>query len=82
MKLDIKALALTLGIVWGLAIFLFTIGIVITGAHHGSFLSGLDGSFFGYSLSWIGAFIGFIYGFVEGLIFGALLGFFYNKFAK
>ncbi|MEE8478441.1 MAG: hypothetical protein V3S42_00390 [Candidatus Neomarinimicrobiota bacterium] len=79
MKIDIKALALSVGIVWGFAIFLLTIVVLIMDY---GFLSGLDGTFLGYSISWIGAFVGFIYGFVEGLIFGALLGFFYNKFAK
>ena len=79
MKIDIKAFALAVGIVWGFAIFLLTLVAVIMDY---GFLSGLDGAFFGYSISWIGAFVGFIYGFVEGLIFGALLGFFYNKFAK
>ena len=79
MKIDIKAFALAVGIVWGFAIFLLTLVAVIMDY---GFLSGLDGTFLGYSISWIGAFVGLIYGFIEGLIFGALLGFFYNKFAK
>jgi hypothetical protein len=79
MKLDIKALALSVGIIWGFSIFLLTVVALIMDY---GFLSGLDGTFLGYSISWIGAFVGLIYGFVEGLIVGALLGFFYNKFAK
>ena len=79
MKINIKALALSIGIVWGLAVFLLTVVLII--GDYG-FLSGFDGNFLGYSLSWIGAFVGLIYGFVEGYIVGALVGFLYNKFEK
>ena len=79
MKINIKALALSIGIFWGLAVFLLTVVMLIKDF---GFLSGLDGVFLGYSLSWIGAFVGLIYGFVVGYLGGALVGFLYNKFAK
>ena len=79
MKINIKALALSIGIVWGLAVFLFTVVVLIRDF---GFLSGFDGVFLGYSVSWIGAFVGLIYGFVVGYLGGALIGFFYNKFEK
>ncbi len=79
MKINIKALALSIGIFWGLAVFLLTQWIVIM---DWGFLSEVDGAFLGYSLSWIGAFVGIIYGFVVGYVSGALIGFLYNKFAK
>lgn len=81
MKINIKALALSMGIVWGLTVFLLTIWFLIM-CYPGTSLSKLSVIYLGYSVSWIGAFVGFIYGFVDGLIGGALLGFFYNKFAK
>ncbi len=81
MKINIKALALSIGIVWGLAVFLLTIWFLIIG-NSGHLLSKLGTVYLGYSVSWIGAFIGLLYGFVDGLIGGALLGFLYNKFAK
>ena len=81
MKINIKALALSIGIVWGLAVFLLTVWFLIM-CYQGNQLSLLGGIYLGYSVSWIGAFVGLIYGFIDGLIFGALIGFFYNKFAK
>ncbi len=81
MKINIKALALSIGIVWGLAVFLLTVWFLIMG-YSGDLLAKLGSVYLGYSVSWLGAFIGLIYGFVDGLIGGALLGFLYNKFAK
>lgn len=81
MKINIKALALSIGIVWGLAVFLLTVWFLIMG-YNGNLLAKLGSVYLGYSVSWLGAFIGLIYGFVDGLIGGALLGFLYNKFAK
>jgi hypothetical protein len=81
MKINIKALALSIGIVWGLAVFLLTVWFLVIGSQ-GQLLSKLGTVYLGYSVSWIGAFIGFVYGFIDGLIFGALVGFLYNKFAK
>ncbi len=79
MKMNIKALGLSIGIVLGTVVFLMTV-IVLIGDY--GFFSGFDGSFLGYSLSWIGAFIGLIYGFIVGYILGTYVGFLYNKFAK
>ena len=81
MKINTKALALSIGIIWGLAIFLLTVWFLIMG-YDGNLLAKLGSVYLGYSVSWLGAFIGFIYGFIDGLIGGALLGFLYNKFAK
>ncbi len=81
MKINIKALALSTGILGGLAIFLLTVWFLIMG-YSGDLLAKLGSVYLGYSVSWLGAFVGLIYGFVDGLIGGALLGFFYNKFAK
>jgi hypothetical protein len=81
MKINIKALALSIGIVWGLAVFLLTVWFLIT-CSSGILLSKLGTIYCGYSVSWLGAFIGFVYGFINGLIGGALVGFLYNKFAK
>ncbi len=81
MKINIKALALSIGIIWGLGIFLLTVWFLIMG-YGGNLLAKLGGVYLGYSVSWFGAFIGLIYGFIDGLICGALLGFLYNKFAK
>lgn len=81
MKINIKALALSTGILGGLAVFLLTVWFLIMG-YSGDLLAKLGSVYLGYSISWLGAFVGFFYGFIDGLIGGALLGFLYNKFAK
>lgn len=81
MKINTKALAISAGITWGLAIFLLTVWFLVMG-YNGNLLAKLGSIYLGYSVSWVGAIIGFVYGFADGLIGGALLGYLYNKFAK
>lgn len=81
MKINTKALAISIGLVWGFAVFLLTVWFLVMG-YNGNLLAKLGGVYIGYSVSWLGAFIGLIYGFVDGLIGGALLGYLYNKFVK
>jgi len=80
MKLNIKALGLTSGILWGLAIFLTTYWIVITDSG-GSTLGLLHKFYFGYSVSWLGGIIGLFWGFIDGFITGAIFAWLYNKLA-
>ncbi len=81
MKVNIKALALSTGLVAGLVVFLLTLWFVILG-YSGSFLNKLGSVYLGYSVSWLGSIVGFLYGFLDGVVFGTLLGYLYNKFAK
>ena len=81
MKINTKALALSMGIIWGLGIFFLTAWFLIM-CYEGNPLSKLSMVYLGYSVSWFGAFVGLIYGFVDGLIVGVCLGYLYNKFAK
>ena len=81
MKINVKALALSMGIVWGLVVFLLTLWFLFMG-YSGNLLAKLGSIYLGYSVSWIGAFVGLVYGFIDGLVGGALLGYLYNKFAK
>lgn len=81
MKLDVKAVALAAGIVWGLALFLLTLWFLVNG-YSGQLLNKLGGVYFGYSVSIGGAFVGLIWGFLDGAIGGAVFGWLYNKFAK
>lgn len=80
MKLNIKALGLTSGILWGVAVLLTTYWIVITDSG-GSTLALLHKFYFGYSVSWLGGIIGLFWGFVDGFITGALFAWLYNKLA-
>jgi hypothetical protein len=81
MKINIKALALSMGFLGGLTVFLLTVWFLIMG-YDGNLLVKLGSVYLGYSVSWTGAFVGLVYGFIDGLIGGALLGFLYNKFSK
>jgi len=81
MKFNIKALALTCGILWGLAVFIATLWLL--GFGYGGFLmSKLNHFYFGYSVSVVGAFIGLIWGFVDGSICGAVFAWLYNRLAS
>ena len=77
MKLNAKALALTSGILWGLAVFIATIWLMIIGSPGGT-ISLLGKFYFGYSLSFGGAIIGLIWGFIDGLICGFIFAWLYN----
>ena len=78
MKFNIKSFGLTCGIIWGLTILIATAWILISGAG-GLTLGKLSKFYFGYSISWGGAFIGMLWGFVDGLIAGAIFAWLYNK---
>ena len=79
MKLNTKAMALSVGILWGASLFLATLWLIVTGSAGGT-LGKLSAFYIGYSVSWIGAFVGLVYGFVDGLIGGFLLVMLYTAF--
>ena len=83
MKLNAKALGLSLGIIWGAAILLVTFASLLTAGSYGvKFLYGIASIYPGYSISYIGALIGLAYGFVDAFIAGWLVAVIYNFFAK
>jgi len=80
MKLNIKALALTGGLVWGVGLFLLTWWVI--------FFDGATGEatiigrvYRGYTISAGGSFIGLLYGLADGVICGAIFAWLYNRFA-
>jgi hypothetical protein len=79
MKLNPKSLAFTAGILWGLAVFIATIWLLIVGSP-GKMISALGSFYFGYTFSVWGAFIGLIWGFIDGLIGGFIFAHVYNFF--
>ena len=81
MRLDVKALALTSGILWGAAVFLATLWLIVFG-FHGELMRHLDHFYFGYDVSVPGAFIGLAWGFVDGLVCGAVFAWLYNRLAR
>ncbi|HKI99393.1 MAG TPA: bacteriophage holin [bacterium] len=80
MKLDIKALALTFGILWGLGVFVMTWWILLTGGAGGPPML-LERVYLGYHITPVGSIIGLIWAFVDGAVCGALVAWLYNKLA-
>ena len=80
MRLNIRALGLSCGIAWGLAIFLLTYWFLVRGLE-GETLARLGNLYLGYSVTWYGGFVGLIWGFVDGFIGGALVAWLYNVFS-
>lgn len=80
MKLNIKALALTAGIMWGGTVFLATLWLIAFG-YTGQLMRMLDHFYIGYTFSVGGAFVGLVWGFIDGAICGAIFAWLYNKLA-
>ena len=80
MKLNVKALALASGLLWGGTVCFATLWLIALG-YDGAVIRQLDHFYLGYTFSVVGAFVGLVYGFVDGAIGGALLAWLYNKFA-
>ena len=78
MNLRKRALGLSLGVVWGLAVFVVTILATMRG--QGGTLSGLNGYYRGFSVSYVGALVGLVWGFANGFVAGVLIAWFYDLF--
>ncbi len=76
-----KAASLSAGIIWGLTIFITTLGSTTTG-YGKAFLEAYGSLHPGYSISVIGAFIGLVYAFICAFIGAYVLVWLYTKFEK
>ncbi len=85
MKLDVKALALTGGLIWGiLAMFLSGVANLIWSGYAQGFLDVMASVYPGYNATdgFGQVIIGTLYGLVDGAIAGALFAWVYNCFAQ
>ena len=84
MKLSIKGLAWTGGLVWGLSLFLVGVLNLIWPQYGGAFLDGMRSVYPGFkSVSGVvGVIVGTLYALVDGAVAGAVFGLIYNAFAK
>ena len=81
--LNAKILGLSLGLLFGLGVFIATNWLVLKGGKVvGPHLQLLSQYFIGYRVSFLGSFIGFAYGFAVGTFSGSLIGWIYNKITK
>jgi hypothetical protein len=79
-KLNVKALAVTVGLVWGFGIFFITWWIILFDGVTGETMC-LGLVYRGYCVSPLGSVIGLLWGLVDGAIGGAIFGWLYNYFA-
>jgi hypothetical protein len=85
--LNSKVLALVLGLLFGLIIFIATNWLILKGGHinrEGEYVIGphlqlLSQFFIGYRVSFWGSIIGFLYGFALGTLVGTSIGWIYNR---
>jgi protoporphyrinogen oxidase len=79
-RMDKFGLAMGVGSVCGLLVFLATVWLVIKGGPAGMYLQLLNQYFFGYTVTLKGAFIGLAYSFFWGFLFGWLFAYLRNFF--
>ena len=75
-----SALGLSLGVVWGLAVFVVTLLAIMRGIGHTLGLLGVY--YLGYTVSYLGSVVGLVWGFVNGFVGGVLIAWFYDLFCK
>ena len=80
MKFNVKAFALTCGLVWGFGLFFLTWWIIAFSGSTGTvpFVSYI---YRGYKITPLGSLVGLIWAFFDGLIGGAIFAWFYNLIA-
>ncbi len=77
MKLNVKALALTSGLIWGFGLFLITFWIILFDGASGD-VTFIGHIYRGYNISFSGALIGLVWAFFDGAIGGAVFACLYN----
>jgi hypothetical protein len=83
LRLNARAWGIAIGLLFGSALFLGTIVLVMRGGPNVGPHLGMLGVFLpGYTVTVAGAFIGFAYAFVIGYAIGRLIGLVYNALAR
>jgi len=81
-KLDTKAVALVLGIMWSLGILFISLLVLFTTSYLHNMVDFLSTVYLGYSLSFSGIITGMVWGFFDAAIGGFVFAWLYNKLAK
>ena len=79
MKLNVRAIALASGIIWGGGIFLLAIFSIFFSIYSDIIIF-LSNYYIGLDVSFVGGLIGFVWGFIDAGVGGALFAWLYNKF--
>jgi hypothetical protein len=77
MKLNVKAFALALGLIWGFGLFFLTSWIMAFDGATGE-ATFIGHVYRGYDISPAGSLIGLVWAFPDGLIGGAIFAWLYN----
>jgi hypothetical protein len=72
------ALGVAVGLVFGLVVFAVTAFHLVLGAADGPNLALLAQYFYGYDVTWVGAFVGLFWGMVSGFVMGWFMAFVRN----
>jgi len=80
MKLNVKAFALTCGLVWGLGLMMLTWWIMLFEGATGD-VTFLGRLYRGYNISFGGSIVGLVWAFFDGAIGGAIFAWLYNLLA-
>ncbi|MGA2090873.1 MAG: bacteriophage holin [Endomicrobiales bacterium] len=81
LKLDVKALGLAMGIMWGISMFLLGLLTMENGLGSG-IEQVLATMYIGYKPTVMGSIIGGIWGFIDAGVGGMLLAWLYNRLSK
>ena len=80
-KLDVKAFALSVGIVWAVGAFILGISAMLFGWGT-AWLELISSCYIGYKATLMGSIIGAVWGFFDAGIGAALVAWLYNKLVK
>jgi hypothetical protein len=80
-KLDVKAFALAVGIVWAAGMFILGIAVTLFGWGR-AWLELIGSCYIGYKATFAGSIIGAIWGFFDAGIGAMIIAWLYNKFIK
>ncbi|MDT8436334.1 MAG: hypothetical protein RRA92_06215 [Gemmatimonadota bacterium] len=82
MRLDVRALALTFGLLWAVSFLLMAAANQVWPSYGTTFLALCDSLYPGYApAGWGSVFVGTLYALVDGSIGGAVVAWVYNRLA-
>ncbi|NIP44589.1 MAG: hypothetical protein GWO41_04890 [candidate division Zixibacteria bacterium] len=80
MRLNVKAVALAFGLIWGFGLLVLTWWVILFEGSTGDLMA-IGHVYRGYNISPLGSILGLIWGFFDGLIGGAIFAWLYNLIA-
>ena len=78
MNLNVKAMSLAFGLLWGVSVMI-TVWIIILFNFPSDIVLFLGKYYLGLNVSFVGSFIGLFWGFLDGAIGGMVFAWLYNK---